>query len=619
MNLRRYFTVALLSASLIGLELIWTRIFSAEFYYTFSFLILSLAIMGLGIGSLFIRLFRRLSNIKFVSTFIALAAVFAIVSPIVIFKLNLNFATLFTQFSTVLKFLLSILLLSSSFLFGGMSLALLFKTNSADLPRLYMADLIGAGVCVAATIIAMNMAGTQTATFLISIPLIIAAFLAPGNKIPAILPVFLFIFLIGKADTLLESGRQERAPVIYKHWDAMAKIKMYEYSKEYRGLNIDNLANSPVIGFDGNFDDPRLQGWDIDVKNLIGRFDNCTFLSLGSGGGYDVLQALTYGAAEVHAVEVNPHINRMMTKGDPSGYCYPDSIKNAEGFKIIPCNEFSGNLYNDPRVKVISEDARTYIRRFRNKFDVIYSLSSNTWAALGSGSFAFAENYIFTKEAFMDYWNALSENGFLSMEHQMYMPRLVSSLTEALKDLKIENPEKHFVVYNIPGLRRNLLLLSKQPITKEIIENAYGLLANGQRNAKELLFPLPDTAQNNFINKIVTNGWKAELDSAQINISPTTDRKPFVAQLGLWRNFSFPQLKQISVLSDFQGFPLTKSLLSGILAIIFVLAVPLLFLPYLVSKEKLRIKPWFYFFLLGMAYIIIEIVLMQKFSLFIGA
>ncbi|MBN1821618.1 MAG: hypothetical protein JXR31_15640 [Prolixibacteraceae bacterium] len=619
MKFRRYLTIAFLSASLIGLELVWTRIFSAEFYYTFSFLILSLAIMGLGLGSLFVRIFKQLSNIRFISSYIAMAAIFALASPVIIFKLNLNFATLFTEFNTVLKFLASIILLSSSFFFGGMSLALLLKVNAEDIPKLYMADLIGAGLCVAVTIILMNVAGTQSATFLISVPLIIAAVLAPGKKFLSILPLLLFVFLIGKSDSLLRSDKPERAPVIYEHWDAMAKIKLYEYAPTYRGLNIDNLANSPVIGFDGNFNNPDWQGYDIDVKNLIERFDSCTFLSLGAGGGMDVLQALVYGATEVHAVEVNPQINKMLTKGDPLGYIIPDSIENKKDFKIITCNDFSGNLYNDPRVKVVSEDARSYIRRFKNKFDVIYSLSSNTWAALGSGSFAFAENYIFTKEAFMDYWNALSDNGFLSMEHQMYMPRLVSSLTEALKELKVENPEKHFVVYNIPGLRRNLLLLSKQPVTPELIENAYGLLANGQRNAKEPLFPKPDTAQNNLINNIVVNGWKAELDSAAINITPSTDNRPFVAQLGKWENFSFSQLKQISVLSDFQGFPLTKSLLIGILLIIIVLVVPLLFLPYAVSKEKLRIKPWLYFFLLGMAYMIIEVVLMQKFSLFIGA
>jgi len=215
MKIRRYLTVALLSASLIGLELIWTRIFSAEFYYTFSFLILSLAIMGLGLGSLSLRLFPRLSNEKYLSSFIALAALFSLISPVAIFELNLDFATLFTEIKTVFKFLLSILLLSSSFFFGGMSLALLFKANSQNIPRLYMADLLGAGICVLGAIILMNSAGTQSATFLISVPMIISALLATGKKYLAPAPIILFVFLIGQAGTLLESKREERVPVIY--------------------------------------------------------------------------------------------------------------------------------------------------------------------------------------------------------------------------------------------------------------------------------------------------------------------------------------------------------------------------------------------------------------------
>ena len=105
---------------------------------------------------------------------------------------------------------------------------------------------------------------------------------------------------------------------------------------------------------------------------------------------------------------------------------------------LITSDRYSGHIYRDPRVRVVSEDARTYVRRHEGRFDVIYSLSSNTWAALGSGSFAFAESYLFTTEAFRDYWRALSDEGFLSMEHQVYMPRLVSAVLEALDDLGVE-------------------------------------------------------------------------------------------------------------------------------------------------------------------------------------
>ena len=186
--------------------------------------------------------------------------------------------------------------------------------------------------------------------------------------------------LVPRAASLLEAPREERAPVIYKHWDAMAKVKVFDFGGAYRGINIDNVANSPLIPFDGNFEDPELEEaeWGIDVSYLIGLFDHCTFLSLGAGGGGDVLQALVEGAAEVHAVEVNPHINRMLLDGDPGGYLEPPImnvrvpegrepppvpvLRDEEG-ELITSDRYSGHIYRDPRVRVVSEDARTYVRR----------------------------------------------------------------------------------------------------------------------------------------------------------------------------------------------------------------------------------------------------------------
>ena len=62
MNRRNPLILGLLSVSIISLELSWTRIFSAEFFYTFAFLILSLAILGLGLGALALRLFPGLGR-----------------------------------------------------------------------------------------------------------------------------------------------------------------------------------------------------------------------------------------------------------------------------------------------------------------------------------------------------------------------------------------------------------------------------------------------------------------------------------------------------------------------------------------------------------------------------
>lgn len=666
MKFNQLWIVALLSASLVAQELTWTRMMSAEFFYTFAFLVLSLAILGLGNGALLVRLIPTLARKNLVAVYLSLAALMGIFGPILVFKLGLDFTSIFSSWLMLGKLLITILLLSSSFILGGMALAIIFRNNVREIGSLYMADLIGAASGVLIAILLMNSIGTPAAAFVIIVPIVIASILAAPSwvRIFPLLLIGLLIIVVFDAETLLETDREERAPVIYKHWDAMAKIKLYDYGPEARGINIDNVANSPVYAFDGTWDadDTTDNEWAINVSYLMDKFDSCVFLSLGAGGGGDVMQALAEGAVEIHAVEVNPHINYMMTHGDSSGYLpppepepdttadstsvdstvtdtsvidtsvidslTPDSTEATElvadttpelPYQVVTLNDFSGNIYQDPRVTVVSEDARTYIRQFENKFDLIYSLSSNTWAALGSGSFAFAENYIFTTEAFQDYWNSLSDSGFLSMEHQVYMPRLVSSVIDALEHEGVENPLDHFAVYDLPQMRRNLLLLSKRPLTDSLRYYAYGPLTEEKWEQIHLLYPPVDSIADNRINRIVLDGWTSRTDSAKVDISPATDNRPFVAQMGLWKNLSREGLKKVHQWVDFRGFPLSKLVMAIIMLVTILIVMPFTLLPYWIGQKKLRAVPWLFYFAIGFGFMMIEIVLIQKYALFIGA
>jgi hypothetical protein len=531
-----------------------------------------------------------------------------------------SFSTLFTTWAMVGTFVATILLLSLPYFFGGMALAALFRRQHDEIPRLYMADLLGASAGVVVAVLAMNVMGTPAATFWVALPVLLAALLA-GGRWRLIVPLFLVALMIWSGPfSSLEREREERAPVVYKHWDAMAKVKMYAFGVTYRGLNVDNVANSPVIPFDGDWDTWNAEevDWDINVKYLVAQFDSCTFLSLGSGGGSDVMQALDHGATEVHAVEVNPHLNHMLVVGDTAGYVVRDSSVVDSTGRIITCAEFTGHVYQDSRVKVVSEDARTYVRRHKNTFDVIYSLSSNTWAALASGSFALAESYLFTTEAFMDYWDALSDSGFMSMEHQVYMPRLVTQVEDALTRLEVDDPRTHFAVYDLPGLRRKLVLISKRPLTDELRYLAYGPLTVERQGHIRLLYPAPDSLADNQINRIVTEGWRAMADSAKIDLSPATDDRPFVAQMGKWENFTWRRLEKVHWVAEFRGFPLAKIMIAVILIVMIVIVLPLNLFPYFRKGEKLRFVPWLYFFLIGAGFMMVEILLIQKYALFIG-
>lgn len=596
-----YATVALLSLTLISSELTWTRIFSAEFFYTFAFLILSLAILGLGLGALALRLFPSLNEKDNLGVLLSITGLLLLSGPPVVFLLKLDFSLLFSSWAMVGKFLLTVILLSSAFFTGGIILAKLFRNGFSDMPRLYMSDLLGAAAGVLLTIVLMNWYGTPVTTFLIPLPIIILAFLYSSRwlkVLPALLLAVLVILSL-RSDHMLENQANNKQPIIYRHWDAMAKVKAFRVDKELIGLNIDNAAHTFTVKFDGNWKRPDSMkfGFMVDMTNLISDMSHCTFLSMGSGGGQDVLQALQAGAKEIHAVEVNPQLNYLLTEGGLS--------------------KFSGYIYRDPRVKVVTEDARTYVRRHHEKFDIIYSMSSNTFAALASGAFALAENYLFTTEAFSDYWNALTPTGYMMLDHQFYVPRLTGELMEALSSLGVEHPERHFAVYDMPKMKRMQLLISKRPLTEEVIQRAFGSIPASSPYSTVVMHPAADSLKGNLIDLIVREGWQKASAKASIDISPCNDRRPFTAQLGLWKNFSWQKLNKVSPY-DFKGFPLSKMIIVIVIAVVLLLIVPLNLLPYLKKGPKLKLYPWLYFFSIGMAFMIVEVILIQKYTMFIG-
>ncbi len=407
------------------------------------------------------------------------------------------------------------------------------------------------------------------------------------------------IFIGQNAEGLLEKEREEKAEIVYKHWDAMSKIKIYNYNDEYRRINIDNAANTGVNAFDGNWDIPDSLkfGFQI-VENLINEFEDCEFLSLGAGGGQDVFQALQFGAAKIHAVEVNTHINQLMLDGELS--------------------EFSGYIYRDPRVVVVSEDARAYVRRFHEQFDIIYSFSSNSYAALASGAFSLAENYIYTTEAFIDYWQALSPDGYLLIEHHFYVPRLVSEALDAMKELGVSDPPSHIAVYELPKMRRKMLLLGKQPLSEQIVQGAFAGISAEEITYANILYPAADSLQENLINRIVRDGWEQWQDSVNVDISPATDDRPYIAQMGLWKNFDREKFAKLRGYEDSLGFPLSKAIIMIIIILVIIIILPLNLVPYFTSGDRMHPGAWLYFFTIGLAFMMAEITFIQKYTLFIG-
>jgi hypothetical protein len=93
--------------------------------------------------------------------------------------------------------------------------------------------------------------------------------------------------------------------------------------------------------------------------------------------------------------------------------------------------------------------------------------------------------------------------------------------------------------------------------------------------------------------------------------------------MGLWRNLDkpaeeeTPRQKRLKSMEVF-GYPMSKVLLVTILAVIGVLIVPLNVIPAVRKGPKLGVVPWTYFFVIGIAFMAVEVVLIQKYTLLVG-
>ena len=178
--------------------------------------------------------------------------------------------------------------------------------------------------------------------------------------------------------------------------------------------------------------------------------------------------------------------------------------------------------------------------------------------------------------------------------------------------------EKEFFTFAEPP--NELELRSGQKLGPiDVAYETYGELTPEYQQHVYPLYPAPDSVQSNLVNQIVLNGWRAMQDSADVNLSPCTDDRPFVARMGLWKNVTREKLGNVSKYAEFYGLPLSTLTIVIILAVVLVIVIPLNLLPYLGKGDKLKLVPWLYFFLIGMAFMSVEIVLIQKYTLFIGA
>ena len=215
--------------------------------------------------------------------------------------------------------------------------------------------------------------------------------------------------------------------VLFAKWNSFSRVAVYDRSHgdwslsslykgakpETRFMDIDSAASTPIVRFDGDLSKVEYLKYELTglAFHLMNRSVGFTTLVIGPGGGRDLLTALVFGAGRVDGVEVNPII--------------------ANDVMLGQFRDFSGSIYQNPKVNVVVDDGRSYIRRSNERYDVIQASLVDTWAATAAGAYTLTENTLYTKEAFEDYYDHLTERGMLTITRWVFDGLRLVSLAQA--------------------------------------------------------------------------------------------------------------------------------------------------------------------------------------------
>ncbi len=641
MNRRHYIGIFVLSFATLLLELALTRVLSVALWYHFGFLVISTALLGFGSSGVVLTLWTGLRERAPLDVALGwLSIAFGITTIASFWAIQRIPFDPFSQFADWRQIVLMppyYLALALPFFCSGLAIALLLTRGSREVARLYAADLVGAGAgCASLALVMPAFGGSGTvavagmlgflaaAVFglpharhlaavaaVLAVPTLVLAFVADQ-----VLPISV---ATSKHHPLLPPA--PRPPPIYTAWNTISRIDVYTLpSAPQEGWPGPGLG----IVIDGGTAGTGMGDLTAGVRNfLTSRVDyrppglayvakeRPKVLVLGSGAGREILEALYFGASSITAVEINPIINDIVSR------------RMRDRF---------GGLFEQPEVRLVTDEGRSFVRRSKERFDAIISVQTVSNAAITSGALALAESYMFTREALEDYLDHLTPDGVILITRpEVQIARLFATVREVFAQRGLGSPASHLYAFRSPlmpwGPRQDHtgLLLKRSAWTPDelrLLGERLGVsrpeVGPSQDHSSEVLYSPLEPKPGSLLHELVTALDLHAVYAAQpIDVSPATDDRPFFNQQTRWSRLHLGSWIASGMSSGAESTLIMLLVQSSTISAVLILLPLARF-----SRQGLRVPGrWsflVYFGGLGLGFIMIEIALLQRFTLFLG-
>jgi hypothetical protein len=657
-----HIVIFLISLVCISQELFLTRILNLKAWNHVVYTVIPFAMLGYGIGSnivlVFNDFFRKFQKERVLAIFLLLIAISTFGTALILKDIPIKveyILSIFTSIQAIGMLLLAYTLFMIPFVFIGFLIVYLFSNSPEDVHKLYFFDLLGAGLGAYLFFPFINHFAVFHSLAIFSAICVFTAIWLMASRLKGVLFVSCLLLFLFNFFTLAEPSGYVIDPrkgwewipgyfpkTDYEHlvsrWHPLGRTDVYRMKGKSGGLiyqsnpgtfeinlnplpeisyfSTNFLAGTPVYamskaGLERNHSEIKLFTQRMEVPYTL--LTKPKVLVIGAGGGRDIFMAHTHGAQSIIGAEINPGIVAEMS---PGGRMY----------------DYSGRIYTSENTRVYSVDGRYLVKTLpSNSMDLIVLNGVDTFSGLSSGAYAYAESYLYTKNAMEDYLRVLKDGGMINLYRWAFprMPReelrLHAIALAALKSIGAKNPWDHIII----GLHTwSLFLIKKTPFTDKERETIYDYLK--QHDVLRVYPILPEVKKqksplnvfDDYVDYFKTDDQKAFERSYPYDISVITDDNPF-----FYKYYKINSFDPFHTLFAHHTGPiifLTQALilLQAVIFITLFILFPLL----MAQKQGLEripsksLKPFIIFFAcLGTGFMFIEISLMQRFVLLLGS
>jgi hypothetical protein len=638
------------------LQIVQTRVLCVLGNYTFAFVAIGVAMLGMTAGALlvFYRFETTYSPVRLDGVMARVMCYFAW-SVLGCFGLLLSIVVIPTfepTLSFVTSWTLTLLVLLPPYVLLGVALSLALTRSSERISLVYGVDLIGAASGCLVTLSLLTVIDTYDAILVAgAIGAIAAGMFSAAGRVagarpqtaglkgtPDLLtrPVLALGVLVlvagvnaalgihGLRPVLLKGGIERSYQLTEERWNSFSRIAMTmrpqsdaflfsasEIAPHVRldqGLmSIDAEANTAMYRFNGDPREVEFLRFDATALAYFIRHQGRSAI-IGVGGGRDLLTASIFGFRDITGVEYNPIFVRLFA------HDYRD---------------FSG-AGKIPGLRLVVDEARSWFARSHEQFDLIQMSMIDSWAGTTAGTYTISANPLYTVNGWKRFIARLTPDGVFTVsrwfhpEHLDETARILSLAMATLIEMGEPRPADH--LYLAANGRLSTLIVGRAPLSMSDLNT---LDATVQRLHYRTLAAPNRAAADPLLERILRAATVDELmrvgRETALNLAPTWDANPFFFNQLRPPDPTVPSgrlhaaLRESGVLHG----NLTASLTLVTLVIISMVVVVMIIIgPALSSTRHSRanVTLWSsaYFLLIGLGFMFVEITLIQRMSLFLG-